>query len=260
MGEKKKLMAAIALCINLRKATERWRRVLADVVPRLPQEMSGRFWRIDAVDGKELDPCDPAVPLSPVCRLHLRDRWRICNGWEIDSLGAVGCTLSHVACWRRIVAAERECGAPCALVLEDDCCLSSAFLSAWEDARRMLDRYDLVVLGHRPADAAGFFFGSHCYAVTTRGAQELLRRAFPIQLHVDLFIGFLLQAGCVRGVIRRPSVAEQCMRGTIGHFDQVVGLKRALPDGSLAGMAALLLGIALFAGAAVAAMKRTKEG
>jgi hypothetical protein len=87
----------------------------------------------------------------------------------------------------------------------------------------------LLVLGHAPAPA-GLFFGSHCYALSLDGARILLEHAFPIQLHLDVFLGHALQRGLVRGRVWRPSLAGQCAAGTIGHYDGAVGYKRAVPD------------------------------
>jgi glycosyl transferase, family 25 len=78
--------------------------------------------------------------------------------WPIDSpnpwwsrplkLGEIGCTLSHLACWRHAASAGDEY----ILVLEDDVTFSPDFLADLFAGLRRLDgnRFDLLYLGRFP--------------------------------------------------------------------------------------------------------------
>ncbi|WP_329243039.1 glycosyltransferase family 25 protein [Actinoallomurus sp. NBC_01490] len=112
--------------------------------------------------------------------------WRIpsANPWwnRPLKLGEVGCSLSHLACWRQ--AATRS--EPYTLVLEDDAVFAPDFL---ENLLRGLDLlnphgFDLLYLGRYPLEpdravlpgfvAPGY---SHCtfgYLLTRRAVRELL--------------------------------------------------------------------------------------
>ena len=75
--------------------------------------------------------------------------------------------------------------------------------------------------------------GGHCYAVTAAGARRLLRAALPIQLHVDVWLGLLMEVGAAAGYAWPESLAAQCdgrLEQRIGHADWAVGAKKLLPD------------------------------
>ena len=172
-----------ALCINLASATARWRHVMTNVAPALPTTV--RLHRVEAVNGAALT---SVPPLTPLTRLRLRERWRLCNGLQLDSVGALGATLSHVRCWRWLV---RHPDVPCALILEDDCVLHPGFADVWSSSvwpMLAAGSTDLLVLGYSPrpnvapavTDATSGhlrsvgFEGTHCYAVSQAGARRLL--------------------------------------------------------------------------------------
>jgi GR25 family glycosyltransferase involved in LPS biosynthesis len=116
---------------------------------------------------------------------------RVRNGLQLDSVGALGATLSHVRCWRWLAAHP---DVPYALVLEDDCRLHPDFAALWQkDVAPLLPSVDLIVLGYaacphlavpvRDTRTAHFrsigFQGMHCYAVTQAGARRLLALRTP---------------------------------------------------------------------------------
>lgn len=227
------------LCINLDRDTARWQRMQDGETPLLPPELQP-IRRVSAVDGRTLDIADPALPVSARCRQRLRERWRLCNGLQIDSVGALGCTLSHLRCWRWLQEHRNEYAG--ALILEDDCRLTPGFAHAWVTRvgpmlRRACRGVDWVVLGYRcaPKRPAPAFEGTHCYALTPAGADNLCAHVFPVQLHVDAYLWVLRDVGLAPGGrMWRESLASQAGRAgsTIGHFELQVGYKRALADKS----------------------------
>lgn len=234
------------LCINLDEATERWTRTktaVAAALPNLP------LVRIPAVNGRDLDPKDPQLPLSSLCRLRLLERRTLCHHMQIDSVGAVGCFLSHIACWQWLL---KEPSAEFALVIEDDICFRSDVADHLDSALALRTRLDYCILGYKtthdgvpprrvlvdglPLYDRYKFEGAHFYLVTKAGARTLLRHTVPLQMHVDLWLGVLMEIGRVRGFVWPVSLASQCrgwVESGIGHFDWEVGLKKMLPDSAM---------------------------
>ena len=158
--------------------------------------------RCDAVDGESLD------------RAALTDA-----GWIAPDLifndFAVGCALSHVACWRRAA----EAGASCT-ICEDDAVLRQDFVDMHERLTATAPEYDLIYWGfnldmhvafvtpgvgvcvscfdqdrlrvegvdgfQRTGGASQLYraqrvWGSLCYTVSAQGARTLLSRLLPLR-------------------------------------------------------------------------------
>lgn len=129
------------LVINLQRRPDRWSRVVA---------AAGRAGlppveRIDAVDGKELDPSTPDV-----ARIFNLSTWRYGSARNAHQdhgyrRRVLGCALSHLEAWKRV--AERD---EIHLVLEDDVTFGENFVARWVPLLESLRRdrtWDLVQLG-----------------------------------------------------------------------------------------------------------------
>ena len=280
--------AVVALCINLWSATQRWahmQRAVATALPGVP------LVRQEAVDVRDRSVHDRALPLSPLTRWRMaRGVRRLCAPGFLDTLAAVGCSLSHIECWRWLAASPTY---RWALILEDDCCLPTpAFPAAWEAEVLPLIRrggappaLDFLVLGHKldirttlidPAIRRGpmgsgstrdrwWFYGSHCYLLSSPGARRLLDLALPLELHVDHFLALVMNLGLARGRITRVSTAPQCRahweRGII-HDHLHHNLHYVTPDASVRAAVGVVLAAALVAvcvGAAVAHVVRGRR-
>lgn len=252
----------LVLGINLPEATQRWASLQQAVAGALPGQ---ELVRVPAVDVRGRAVGDPALPLTPLARWRMMRRSaRMCSTPLLDTLSAVGCSLSHLECWRRLLAAAAAGGARFALVLEDDCCLPMpAFGAAWRAAVAPLLRddppsFDVLVLGHHPnhrlwnftdRNAPGgdpgspwlrhhWFYGSHCYVVSAPGARRLTELALPLELHIDCFLAHAINLGLVRGLVLRRSVAPQCLhrreQGIVHFAPHNDNFKREVPDVSVA--------------------------
>ncbi len=147
------------------------------------------FW-LDAVDGTRLDAAPPwqADGLPPV---RPWPAWADPYARRALTLGEVGCSLSHVAAWRRIVQHGRP-----AIVLEDDAELIAPLMP---DLPRLLDDldcldFDLCYLAQRNAPGPKPLLGrlvhlvdyhpvwTLAYLLSPAGAEKLL--ASPWQTHL----------------------------------------------------------------------------
>ena len=198
-------------CINLARRSDRWENFGAQRgIQGLGPDVVKRW---DAVDGAALDYMNDA-------RVGFRTRRNILKklrrAWEdIYTPGALGCYLSHVGIWEWLAQSDSQA----CVVLEDDCKVPDDFAAKlrglWEESAVIQNgRYDICVLHRRAgkvaaaasvaAGAAGgtgslggderiepmeSFYNTTGYIITRNCARRLLAHAFPIQVHVDRYIG-----------------------------------------------------------------------
>ena len=207
-----------AYLINLDRSPLRLAAAVA-ALARLPVAVE----RLAAVDGSALTPPDPAPALAALGRAL--------------TPGEVGCSLSHLAAARRIVAA----GHPVALVFEDDVTVpdgAAADLTALADWIAGRD-FDLVNLGRRPSKfvrplhrlpSGRRLVRAHYFPVTTTallwsqaGARRFVDR-HDLSLPVDVLLQIRL-SGTGRGLACAPALF-----GAAG--DSLIGAARSVPSGA----------------------------
>ena len=111
----------------------------------------------------------------------------------IYTFGAIGCYLSHIACWQRV--ADTGIGS---FICEDDITFQN-----WDKFPALEEfKGDLILFGHSVFrlklssidanfdEVDGSFFGLHFYYITPRGARLLLSEAFPLEMQLDNYIPF----------------------------------------------------------------------
>jgi len=137
---------------------------------------------------------------------------------EIATRGTVGCYMSHVRAWQRIAVQHQPC-----LVLEDDAIPAQGIDPVWlaEVMRAAIDGtllpadvpWGVISLGSVPRFDVGKqseqkvrtvfvsgkelhlvpivapMFLTHSYIITPATAAELAARAFPVEMHVDAYVG-----------------------------------------------------------------------
>ena len=164
-----------------------------------------RAQEFDAVDAAAIDiATDPRV--SVYARHYIAEN-ESSDHMHMGSAGALGCSLSHIALWRRCV----ELNEPI-VVIEDDIELTprkrAQVAEAIEDIPASCDYASIMYLpatfmllpnnGQGCTDGAQRWcdikldtyghFGMQMYYVTPRGAAILLEQALPIVTHVDVYI------------------------------------------------------------------------
>jgi glycosyl transferase, family 25 len=183
-----------AFCITLERRQDRWRRF---------QDQSGidglNLKRFTGVDGKTIDItkddrialCTKRNILANVRRSHE----------ELDSVGGVGCALSHIAVWQWMVDNNQEV----CLIFEDDAVVPPDFVEMANkcitDSTILKDpkKWDMWLLGgiwdkltkipgEPKAIRVGEFVLFHAYVMTLHGAKRLLKDVYPIHSHIDLWV------------------------------------------------------------------------
>lgn len=183
-----------AFCITLERRQDRWRRF---------QDQSGinqlELKRFLGVDGKTIDVrkddrvalCTKRNILAKIRRSHE----------ELDSVGGVGCALSHIAVWQWMVDNNQEV----CLVFEDDAVVPPDFVEranqCIQESTILKDpkKWDMWLLGglwdnltripgESKAIRVGEFVLFHAYIMTLHGAKRLLKDVYPIHSHIDLWV------------------------------------------------------------------------
>jgi glycosyl transferase family 25 len=193
--------------INLDRRPERWKKLLSEPdsnkIPNLQ--------RFSAIDGSKID-IDNDSRISTYARYNIKNHTRRSHDL-LDSVGGVGCALSHITLWQQLVNSKDEVY----LILEDDIQLP---YGTWQRIEELyvanpeladLTKWDIWSVGNlrceiRPTEnnisktgarsgkpewiLCREFIGLQAYFITRNGAQKLLKEAFPVQQHIDWFITY----------------------------------------------------------------------
>jgi GR25 family glycosyltransferase involved in LPS biosynthesis len=196
-----------SFCINLDRRKERWDRMMAQSeIKRIPN-----LKRFSAVDGSTITiTTDPRV--STLCRFNIQKHTRRSHDM-LDSIGGVGCALSHITLWQNLVKSHDNVF----LVVEDDLVLQPG---DWSRIRQLYEQnewlhdsnnWGIWSIGNIRCRAGPNkpypdenkkenkwleckeFVGFNSYFISRSGAEKLLKECFPIQHHIDWFAGFYAQ-------------------------------------------------------------------
>lgn len=183
-----------AFCITLERRLDRWKRFQTQPgIQHLPLK------RFLGVDGKTIDlSTDERIATMTKRNIHTKTRR---SHEELNSIGGVGCALSHIAVWQWMVDNKQ----PLCLIFEDDAVVPPDFV---ERANALIQTtlikdpkaWDIWLLGgtwdditaipnEPPKDIhrIGSFVLFHAYVMTLPTAERLLRDAYPIHAHIDLW-------------------------------------------------------------------------
>ena len=186
-----------AFCITLDRRVDRWKRFQDQ-----PGIQGLNVKRFLGVDGKNIDYMnDSRVTLLTKRNIATRTRR---SQEELDSVGGIGCALSHIAIWQWMVDNNQEI----CLVFEDDAVVPPDFVErantciSKSNIMKNSKQWDLWTLSRVVEDpteipeepaASGFFqVGSfaltHGYVITRSTAERFLKDAYPIHCHIDFWM------------------------------------------------------------------------
>jgi len=190
-------------CISLDRRPDRWMRFMERA---RAAGMSDKVQRWSAVDAKTFDAANhPKVSVGTAHNIKYKTRRSV---YEIDTAGAVGCSLSHFAVWEKVV----ESGRP-SIVFEDDCGIPVDFMERLAVVQADLPaEWDVIIFqnnlskdkgckaiaGEEPWHLRTDLMGSYAYMVSPQGASRLLKRAYPIEMHVDAYLAYMCRNGNTR--------------------------------------------------------------
>lgn len=185
-----------SFCITLERRADRWKRF---------QDQSGinglPIKRFLGVDGKTID-IKKEDRVATLTKRNILTKSRRSHE-ELDSIGGVGCALSHIAVWQWMVDNNQ----PLCLIFEDDAVVPPDFIKRANDCIKESvvlknpKQWDLWLLGGTWDDLSsipmessasgiirvGSFVLFHAYVMTLDCAKRLLRDVYPIHCHIDLW-------------------------------------------------------------------------
>jgi GR25 family glycosyltransferase involved in LPS biosynthesis len=188
------------VCISLDRRPDRWSKF------KQYTDIAGiQVMHLPAVDAKEFDAVThPSVSLLTAHNIKYKVRRA---HYEIDTGGAVGASLSHFKAWNYLVSSN----APALIVFEDDAIIPADFSRRLSQVVAELPaEWDLITFYNTeyltsrgcspdpktaPLQNCIGLMGAHAYMISRRGAQRLLARAYPVELHVDAYIAFMARLG-----------------------------------------------------------------
>lgn len=253
------------VCINLERRPDRWAKVQT-----MARAADIKIDRLEAVDAKTFVAHEhPAITLGTAHNIYYKVRR---SHYEIDAGGAIGASLSHFKAWTR----AKGSSAPALVIFEDDIVLPPDFkerlgrvfddlkTTDWDVIQLQVTRYTnggigaKPIKGSEPWHSVDSLMGAHAYVVSRRGAERLLARAYPIELHVDAYLAYMARMGHIK-MLWHPAldIDQGTSKSDIGHGDCEIcnvptNMEKAgvvvLPIISVVGMMAM----ASFVGGAIA--------
>ena len=152
--------------------------------------------------------------------------------------GEIGCYLSHVACWNKIITDELDY----ALILEDDAILSNDLTAFIGHISHLSPNWDYIKLSHGrktkhileqliladnlsinsclklPSTTTGQF-------VSLVGAQKLVDSAYPISRPIDMDIQYWFEKKLRCFVVRPFPVKDACLGSEINKMSNRLDIK-----------------------------------
>ena len=197
-------------CINLDRRPERW-----NIFSSQPEVKKRVVHRHSATDGLTLSIQDSRI--SPETRRRILTKRRRAHS-EINTIGAIGCTLSHLAVWERFQKEYPD--APFAIVLEDDAALPEGIFSfIMKNVQTLPTEADIWILGYRtyktelhplssphpPWLSPTSFWGTSAYVIRKSSISRVKEEIFPIESHLDHYFCSQQALGRLRLVVH-PSL------------------------------------------------------
>lgn len=182
-------------CITLARRPDRWNRFTAQPeVAQLP-----KLKKVLGVDGKTIDLVSDKR-INPFTKRNILFKKRRSHE-EVDSIGAIGCALSHYKVWSEFL----QTGAPYAIYFEDDAVLPLGFIAEMNlllenDPVLKTGDFDVLTFSRvkkytstippRPQQFAEVknFALAHALIISRRAAEQFCEDAFPISHHIDFYM------------------------------------------------------------------------
>jgi len=210
--------------ISMKERPERWKRYTE-------QPVTNKFKnarRSNAVNGKKLK-YENDSRISVRTRLNIFRNYRRSH-YEIATLGAVGCSLSHIDIWKKFLATDSKY----CFVMEDDCILTDeTFTHINTLIPNLPPKWGVWLLGMyspnlvfspmhtKPWNRIYSFTASHAYVITRDAAKTFLQDAFPVESHIDHYISAIsvLKDICI---VQHPDIHIEFFQEKISHASTTI--------------------------------------
>lgn len=176
--------------------------------------------RKPAVNGRSLNDDTIRKALSFRTYYQRKQPISVLNMKLIRSPGEIGCWLSHIEIWQKMV----EESIPMAIVFEDDVIKGKQYdpirlQNAINEALQNHPQLTMLVLGTSPTKKVRYhklesglhqllgFSGTWAYLITLEGASKLLEKSLPLEVPIDVFLGQLTEVDNLM-ILRHPDTRK----------------------------------------------------
>lgn len=199
------------IIINLDKDVDR----LENATKQLSDFPSSSIIRYPAINGKELDLNE--IDITPYTRYLINNPNSRCSHQQINTLGGVGCYLSHCNVWN----SYQDTPEGGIIVFEDDLKVCKNFASELTDILHNIPSdCDVLSFGYlglleptkkdEEGKSTSFFFGLQGYYISNQGMKKLIEHAFPIEVHLDAYVALAAKQGWINLYFTKTSLVQQC--------------------------------------------------
>jgi len=189
-------------CINLDKRPERFKKFSVQPGAKAILAYTERF---PAIDGATIDPLK-SDKIALQTKYNILHKTRRSHG-EINTLGAIGCSLSHYGVWQKFLAGK----ANYCLVLEDDADVPVDLREQVMACTEGTQAFDIWALSYRlrgglrelngPWKVPEYYWGTSAYIISRVAAETLSKSFFPVECHMDKFFCLQKDLGYIRLVV-----------------------------------------------------------
>jgi len=228
-----KNIPAYVICLD-RKRKER-----CDInVPKIKEMFPKTTW-VNAVDGNKLEYLKDKR-ISVLAKYNVKNNHKIDHSF-MNHKNQLACALSHIKTWEKI----KNSGVP-GIVFEDDISMDDTLKNEVTNIitkiPKNIDFASILYTGNDNNEKYNddwfkiinkSFFGLLVYFITPKGASILLQNVFPIEVHIDKYIGYIssinheFKAICYKNNYISP--IETYIKSTLNHG---INFKSTLPDGN----------------------------
>ena len=177
--------------ISMKERADRWKRFMQQPAVHLLKRMRQSV----AVNGKRLNYIKDRR-ISVRTRLNIFRNYRRSHH-EMATVGAVGCSLSHIDAWKKFLAS----GAKVGLIMEDDALITETAVEQINELMTSLPpNWGIWLLGYyrpnliygacekKPWNRVYNFTASHAYLITREMAKRFVEEALPVETHIDHYM------------------------------------------------------------------------
>ncbi len=152
---------------------------------------------IDAIDGKKLKNISKMTTIYT--QFLIENPLFRCSHEQLNTVGAIGCYLSHIKCWKEMLKQGYES----IYIFEDDLEMVPNFADKLNTIMTNIPSdCDFLSFGYIKLNGEykfsksieNFkipFFGLQGYYITAKGAHKLLQYIFPIEIQIDAYISMM---------------------------------------------------------------------
>jgi hypothetical protein len=270
-------MEGLVYVINLDRSKQRWKAMeLQFALQDLP------VIRYSAFDGRTLETSEEIALVHPEALASARRGKRKTH--DDHNYGSIGCFLSHMAVWKKIVASSRPYG----VVFEDDIRLPKNFITQFLTMLSACPPWDMIVFGpwaptspirqrvtnQRMEFVTCRWILLNSYVIRSDLCRKLLQKSIPIRRQVDWWISSETESDHA-WLLRKPltSISPLAAQSDINHtplLQQMLRFMRLRAEKGLSGgitaaivviiLAAIIVAVVAVSGAVYLCRRKAANG